>query len=1071
MANRYWVGGTGTWDATTTHWSATDGGVAGASAPTLNDDVFFTNLSSVLNAAYTVTMSTPTCRSITIDSPGAGNKVTIAGSGAMNVYGDMVLTGGTAGITWTYTGAITFAATGANSGTPSNQNLNVNGVKILGGITIGQTSAISRATLTLTGDLETSNSLTIYNNRFIANGKTVTLSGATQTINQGFVGDNAFYNLTRIGQNSTTSQITFNGDIDVTNTLTLTGFSAAVPDSILTNSLGRVAQISANSVVTQYTFFRDIKGAGSANWDLRSQAINYSGDLGGNVGITFTDSTDQHFTNVAGGSWSTASNWTSRIPLPQDNCIFDTAFTGSATITADLRYLGKNIDFSSATWGTSLTFTPSSNISIYGSLILKSGMVYTVTGNTLTIAGRGDFFINSNTVTIDCPITLNAPNGKYSLSNNLTTGSSRTLNVTLGEFDTNGYVLSTGVLTLGTGNAVSGLKAILDLKNETHLITGTSGTIISMTTASDSVSIIRSGNYTLKVTDTGASSVTIAIAKKVNNLWISRGTSTAAVAISQSGIYNDFKCDTNAAHQIQFTAGTVNCVTTFNVNGSSGKLRTIQSNTSGSKATLLCKTGTINCNYITSTDLLVGGGATWNAGVNSTFSTGNYFGNGFGWSDAPNSVKYRYWVNTAGGSWSTLGNWSTSSGGAGGSSVPIGEIVVLDANSGSNTVNMSSGAITCGDLICTGFTGTLSNTFGATQTVNIAGSVTFPSSMTYSDIYENAITFSGSGTSKTINFGNKYIPGNITFSGVDSTGSNLMFLNGFGDIWGLSNNLDCGGISKFTVNLTSGTLNTNNYNIKTGTFSSVGATARALNMGSSTFELYHNTSPWTVSGSFFNLNSGTSTIKITDKLSSGITFTGGGLTYNSLWYYSPKDSQITISGNNTFNEIKIDSYGTSKTIRMPFSQINSVSQITNTQLSGNNTLIQSSNGNELALINSPSGYISEDYLIVSSTKFLGTGYVGTHSVNTSIGNTFNFIFNSPTNYVSGTVTNSGVGVSGAKLRLIEQATDIEVGTTTTDGSGNYIFYADPTKVYHVCVEYESGGTKYNAKSLWNITPF
>lgn len=32
MANRYWVGGSGTWDnASTTNWSATSGGAAGAS--------------------------------------------------------------------------------------------------------------------------------------------------------------------------------------------------------------------------------------------------------------------------------------------------------------------------------------------------------------------------------------------------------------------------------------------------------------------------------------------------------------------------------------------------------------------------------------------------------------------------------------------------------------------------------------------------------------------------------------------------------------------------------------------------------------------------------------------------------------------------------------------------------------------------------------------------------------------------------------------------------------------------------------------------------------------------------
>lgn len=48
MANRYWVGGTGTWTSTSTaNWAATSGGAAGASAPTAIDDVIFDAGSSI----------------------------------------------------------------------------------------------------------------------------------------------------------------------------------------------------------------------------------------------------------------------------------------------------------------------------------------------------------------------------------------------------------------------------------------------------------------------------------------------------------------------------------------------------------------------------------------------------------------------------------------------------------------------------------------------------------------------------------------------------------------------------------------------------------------------------------------------------------------------------------------------------------------------------------------------------------------------------------------------------------------------------------------------------------------
>ena len=57
MANRYWVGGTGTWNTTsTTNWSASDGGASGASVPTSADSVFFTD-SSGLTGASVITLS------------------------------------------------------------------------------------------------------------------------------------------------------------------------------------------------------------------------------------------------------------------------------------------------------------------------------------------------------------------------------------------------------------------------------------------------------------------------------------------------------------------------------------------------------------------------------------------------------------------------------------------------------------------------------------------------------------------------------------------------------------------------------------------------------------------------------------------------------------------------------------------------------------------------------------------------------------------------------------------------------------------------------------------------------
>jgi hypothetical protein len=66
MAARFWVGGTGTWDAsTTTHWSATTGGAGGASVPGSSDDVTFDGASG--GGTITITAN-PNIQSLTTDT-------------------------------------------------------------------------------------------------------------------------------------------------------------------------------------------------------------------------------------------------------------------------------------------------------------------------------------------------------------------------------------------------------------------------------------------------------------------------------------------------------------------------------------------------------------------------------------------------------------------------------------------------------------------------------------------------------------------------------------------------------------------------------------------------------------------------------------------------------------------------------------------------------------------------------------------------------------------------------------------------------------------------------------------
>lgn len=103
--SRYWVGGTGTWDAaTTTHWSFSSGGPGGAPVPDSTNNVYF----DANSGGGTVTLSTSPSV-IQIDFTGytgtislGSNTVTLSGTGsAWNMAAGASVTAGTSTINYT----------------------------------------------------------------------------------------------------------------------------------------------------------------------------------------------------------------------------------------------------------------------------------------------------------------------------------------------------------------------------------------------------------------------------------------------------------------------------------------------------------------------------------------------------------------------------------------------------------------------------------------------------------------------------------------------------------------------------------------------------------------------------------------------------------------------------------------------------------------------------------------------------------------------------------------------------------------------------------------------------------
>jgi hypothetical protein len=94
MADRYWVGGSGSWSSTT-KWSATSGGASGASVPTASDNAIFDANSGTAHYIVTVT-DNATCADLTF-TPHASDGVTQFAVGNGFVIAGTFSTSGTQG--------------------------------------------------------------------------------------------------------------------------------------------------------------------------------------------------------------------------------------------------------------------------------------------------------------------------------------------------------------------------------------------------------------------------------------------------------------------------------------------------------------------------------------------------------------------------------------------------------------------------------------------------------------------------------------------------------------------------------------------------------------------------------------------------------------------------------------------------------------------------------------------------------------------------------------------------------------------------------------------------------------
>ncbi len=257
MANRFWVGGTGTWDSgSAAHWALTSGAGGGQTVPGGSDVVTFDGASGggTVTVAMDVSVQSITCGAFTgtLDWATNNNNVAVASSTGVSISGSGTRTINLGNGTWTFTAAANWSAA-----TTTNLTFAANSSTLL------FTGATARQ---FTGGGLTYSSVTV---------STLT-AGAAFTV----TGANTFANLTFNGPcnillPSSTTQT-------VTNAFTWTGTPTG-PVSIAPSTDTTAGTFSCTSGTCRMNWcaLRRMTYSGGATFS----AVN-SFDLGGNTGPT-----------------------------------------------------------------------------------------------------------------------------------------------------------------------------------------------------------------------------------------------------------------------------------------------------------------------------------------------------------------------------------------------------------------------------------------------------------------------------------------------------------------------------------------------------------------------------------------------------------------------------------------------------------------------------------------------------------------------------------------------------------------------------------------------------------------
>ena len=596
MANRYWVGGTGTWGSTqTTNWSAATGlsFTASCTGTTLT-----TVGSPALVAGMTVYANNHTSLGTIVS--GAVNTwvVTIGGT-----YGSQAMSAATVGASVPTAADNVFFDANSNSGTTAFTCTMANTPRVCNDFTASGLDG----TMTLAGasiGLTVSGSLTFQATNF-----TRTYTGTTT------------FNATTTGKTVTTNGVAFGGAI----TFDGVGGEWTLGSAFTAGLTSNTALTNGTLDLQSYTL--STGGFNSTNSNSRTIAFgtgNITCTGTGNVWNTLTatnlTTTGTQVVNVTSAGSSAMQINAGALSEANSISYNFTGGTYALTFLSVGTHSARNIDFTgyAGTWND----TSGTNVFIYGNLKISSGMTLTAGTGTWTFGTTsGTKTITTNAKTLDRPIIFNGVGGTFQLQDALTMGSTRTATLINGTIDLFGKTL-----TVGTGFTTNA---------GTKNLTFNGGTLVCPDPNVNAFNNSSATNFTTTAgTGTGTISMTAATAKRFVG-----GGSTFNCTLNQGGAgdltitgSNTFSNITNTVQpaSILFVAGTTNTFSNFSLSGTAGNLITIGSTTAASH-TLSKASGTVSVSFCSISQSSATGGATWQAlTTNGNVNGGNNTGWDFG---------------------------------------------------------------------------------------------------------------------------------------------------------------------------------------------------------------------------------------------------------------------------------------------------------------------------------------------------------------------------------------------------------------------------------------------------------